>query len=260
MSQLSDGSNANWPTGKLWTTMISCQNRPCASLIQMNSGAPLLTRSAWMPARCCSHQTTIAKSSAPSHGLPHVLRCHGLHQANCTLSGLLVWAKGLTIVELQVDLGSRSCNVAAGLGEWVPEGTCPDSRVYPRLHALFMDDPWNVQRAPAALQLSCASNARNTHPPMPALWRPERQWIKADSPAYIVLRSKGHTSSKSRVLDPAWATHKCFKRASVSTTPPLDEGASAMHAIWRVTPFGKRCAVPRVGIPLSHSLPPALFW
>ena len=59
---------------------------PCASLIQMNSGAPLLTWSAWVPARCCSHQTTITKSAAPSHGLPHVLRRHRFHQANCTLS------------------------------------------------------------------------------------------------------------------------------------------------------------------------------
>ena len=83
--KLSNGSDACWPTGKLWTTLISLPNRPCASLIQMNSGAPLLTRSAWMPARCCSHQTTVTKSAAPSHSLPHVLRRHRFHQADCTL-------------------------------------------------------------------------------------------------------------------------------------------------------------------------------
>ena len=80
------------------------QNRPCATLIQINSGAPLLTRSAWMPARCCSHQTTITKSAAPSHSLPHVLRRHWLHQADCTLSRLLVGAEGLAVVELQMNL------------------------------------------------------------------------------------------------------------------------------------------------------------
>ena len=115
--------------------------------------APLLTWSAWVPARRCSHQTTITKSAAPSHGLPHVLRRHRFDQANCTLSWLLVGAEGLAVVELQVDLRSKCCNVATGLWERVPEGAGPDSRVYPRPHALFMDHPWNVQCAPAALDI-----------------------------------------------------------------------------------------------------------
>ena len=129
------------------------QNRPCASLIQMNSGAPLLTRSAWMPARCCSHQTTVTKSAAPSHGLPHVLRRHWLHQADCTLSRLLVGAEGLAVVELQMNLWTQCRNVAAGLWERVPEGAGPESRVHPRPHTRFIDDPRNVQRAPAALHV-----------------------------------------------------------------------------------------------------------
>ena len=148
MGQMQVGLRASY--GPRWSAY---QNRPCASLIQMNSGAPLLTRSAWVPARCCSHQTTVTKSAAPSHGLPHVLRRHRFHQANCTLSGLLVWAEGLAIVELQVNLRSKCCNVAAGLWERVPERASPDGRIYPRPHALFMDDPWNVQCAPAALDI-----------------------------------------------------------------------------------------------------------
>ena len=148
MDQMQIGLRASY--GPRWSAY---QNRPCASLIQMNSGAPLLTWSAWVPARRCSHQTTITKSAAPSHGLPHVLRRHRFHQANCTLSWLLVGAEGLAVVELQVDLRSKCCDVATGLWERVPEGAGPDSRVYPRPHALFMDDPWNVQCAPAALDI-----------------------------------------------------------------------------------------------------------
>ena len=146
MGQMHVGLRASY--GPRWSAY---QNRPCASLIQMNSGAPPLTWSAWVPARCCSHQTTITKIAAPSHSLPHVLRRHRFHQADCTLGCLLVGAEGLAVVELQVDLRSKCRNVAAGLWERVPEGAGPDSRVYPRPHALFMDDSRNVQRAPAAL-------------------------------------------------------------------------------------------------------------
>jgi hypothetical protein len=50
-----------------------------------------------------------------------------------------------------------------------------------------------------------ASNARKTQPPSPARCRPERserQWMRAVSPAYIVLRRMGQTSSKSGVREP----------------------------------------------------------